>query len=72
MALVFFKRAILIPSTAPHGGVVAIEQAGVCGSGAITTEDSFFHLDEYYERICLKNRGRYVALSGPSGYKGFC
>lgn len=25
------------PLDAPHGGVVAIEQVGVCGSGAITT-----------------------------------
>lgn len=49
MDIVFFKRAISFPSTAPHGGVAAIEQVGVCGSGAITTGDSFFHLDEYYE-----------------------
>lgn len=27
---------------------VAIEQVGVCSSGTVTTEDSFFDLDERY------------------------
>lgn len=63
MDLVFFKWGDINPL---DGGVVPIEQvpieqAGVCGRQATTTEGSFFHLEEYYERICLKNQGRYVA-----------
>lgn len=39
----------LEPLYALHGRIVAIEQVGVCGSRAVATEDSLFHLDKYYE-----------------------
>lgn len=71
MDLVFFKRVILIPSTAPHGGVVAIAQVGVCGSGATTTEGSFFIWTSVMNEYVSKTRADMLLRAVHLDPKGF-